>query len=209
MRLPYCPIHPGKLCEHNIRVRAGFQPFTSPKLGHAYIYRITHVETGLVYVGYTIRSLAERWEGHRSDAKRRPEPLYVAMRESGIHMFVMEELEQCAESIKHERELDYMRIFESWNPAKGYNPPDREAAYLMKLYFLFNPDEGAAYMHLWEKRRSIVAGWYELNPLPPESQWLDIERHQLEAKAMLGGKQLAGSISSLASPVVTAACLTV
>jgi hypothetical protein len=97
-----------------------------------------------------------------------------------------------------------MRNFESWNPAKGYNPANQENRYMMKLYFLLNPEDAAKHTLCWEKRKLIAeGGYYELSPLPPEYEWIDQERRALEEKAIQGGRLLLGSISSLASPVIT------
>jgi predicted GIY-YIG superfamily endonuclease len=175
-----------------------------PRPGHAIVYSITHLQSGLIYVGYTKQSLLDRWQIHRSDAKlNKPASLYQAMHKFGIDMFAVEELEQCGMLIRRERELDYMRNFESWNPEKGYNPPIQELRYLMKLHFLLNPADAAKHALIWEKRRSIVPGYYELYPLPPGYEWIDEERRELEEKAIQGGRLLIDSISSLASPVVT------
>jgi group I intron endonuclease len=186
---------------------AGEKTYTPSKSGYAFIYKITHVRTGMHYVGFT-DMLSRRWAGHRSVAKsekHKNEPLYRAMNEDGLHMFVMEKLEECGESIKRERELDYMRELDSWNPKKGYNNPDQEANYARKLYFLLNPGQELKYDTLWERRRGVVAGWRE--PLPRGYEWLEQEQQELDEISQREGRKLMEMVSSLASPVIFASLL--
>lgn len=205
-----CPIHPGFLCfrdsrpfEHNIRLLSGEKTYTPPKRDHVFVYRITHVEKGMFYVGYTEMSLSDRWAGHRAARKReerKNDPLYRAMNEDGLNMFVMEVLEECGAAIKRRRELDYMRQLDSWNPKKGYNGLHEEADYARKLCFLFNPALEVKYTSLWQKRNSVVAGFGK--PLPTGYEWLEKEQQELEETLQREGRRLMETIPSFLSPEI-------
>lgn len=206
-----CPVHLGTCyfadCppfKHNIRLRPGEQVERWPKPDHAFIYSITHGGTGVCYVGCTEMRLSERWANHRSarkSEKQKNDPLYSAMNEDGLHMFVMEELEECGKSIKRERELDYMRKLDSWNPKQGYNNPGSEAVYARNLYFLLNPGQELRYETLRANLKSLDDGWRE--PLPHD-QKLREELQEVTDTFLQEGRRLMKSISSLASPVVLA-----
>ena len=150
-----CPVHCRFYCfndgppfNHNIRLKPGEEIARRPKHDHGFIYKIRHVGTSICYVGRTEQRLSERWALHRSarkSEKRKNEPLYRAMNEDGLHMFAMEELEECGLSIIRTRELDYMRELESWNPERGYNSSTLEMTYARKLYFSLNPSQELRY----------------------------------------------------------------
>jgi hypothetical protein len=207
-----CPVHPEYLCfsdrppfEHNVRLRSGAKTYTSPKRNHAFIYSITHVETGMCYVGFTEMSLSDRWKGHRSTRKteaQKTDPLYRAMNEDGLNMFVMEDLEECAAAIRRRRELDYMRQLDSWNPKRGYNGLHEEADYARKLCFLFDPALEVRYNSLWQQRNAVVPGFGK--PLPPGYEWLGKEQQELGETLRREGRRLMETIPSFLSPEVLA-----
>lgn len=206
-----CPVHLRFYCyadcppfEHNIRLRPGERIQPRPKRDHVFIYCITHTGTGMRYVGCTEQRLSERWAGHRSTRKaeeRKNDALYLAMNECGLHMFVMEELEECGKAIKEERELDYMRKLDSWNPLRGYNKPVCEETYTRKLYFLLNPGQGSTYYALRQELRFLDLGGRE--PLPHD-QKLREELQEAADTSLQEGRKLMTRISSLASPVILA-----
>jgi len=207
--LVQCPVHPGSCWfadsppfEHNIRLRPGEKTESRPKRGYVFIYSVTHVGTGMCYVGQTEKRLSERWAGHRSARKReKNRPLYLAMNECGLHMFVIEELEECGESIKEERELDHMRKLDSWNPLRGYNSPNCEANYARKLYFLLNPGKESGYEALSRDLWSLDNGFRDSLP---HDQKLREELRKSTDKYLRQGRRLMKGISSLASPVILA-----
>jgi hypothetical protein len=59
-----------------------------------FLYVITNTVTHLEYVGTTIGSVSTRWREHRRNAFviKKPQPLYVAMREYGADTFVVSTL---------------------------------------------------------------------------------------------------------------------
>jgi len=130
------------------------------------------------------------------------------MNEYGLSMFVMEELEECEKSIMIERELDYMRAFDSWNPTRGYNNPANEETYARKLYFLSNPEQESKFYALCGDLRRLEEGSWEWQPgegfrkpLPADPRLKgELERSVEKATdtALRGGRRLMKRILSLA-----------
>lgn len=210
-----CPVHPecnffseAPPFDHNLRVRLGERTSRPPKLEHVFIYRISHVGTGMCYVGRTEQSLSARWAGHRSARKHQRHPLYLAMNQYGLSMFVMEELEECEKSIMIERELDYMRAFDSWNPTRGYNNSANEETYARKLYFLSKPEQELKFYALCGDLRRLEEGSWEWQPGEgfreplPANPRLRVELQRSVEKAantaLRGGRRLMKRILSLA-----------
>ena len=87
-----------------------------------YIYKITNIENGKIYIGKTLGSISARWAEHCKEYKRdRSErrPLYSAMRKYGIDAFVVDEVEQCAADVISEREQYWIEFYASFK--RGYN----------------------------------------------------------------------------------------
>ncbi len=206
-----CPVHlnhnwcdRGYPFDCNIRVRPDEKPYTSLKPHHAFIYKITHVRTGMLYVGFTDQ-LSRRWAGHRAAGKReerKNDPLYRALNEDGFNMFVMEELEVCGAAIKRRRELDYMRQLDSWNPEKGYNSPNEEADYAMKVCFCLNPvQELRRHVVLNGSPRSYGNAWRIEHA--SDQQWME-ELREVTETSVREGRRLMETIPSFLSPEILA-----
>ena len=87
-----------------------------------YIYKITNIKNGKIYIGKTLGSISARWAEHCKEYKRdRSErrPLYSAMRKYGIDAFVVDEVEQCAADVISEREQYWIEFYASFK--RGYN----------------------------------------------------------------------------------------
>lgn len=87
------------------------------------VYKITNIIDGKVYVGFTQRTLEERFAAHRHSAKRKPHyPLYAAMHEHGFDKFAIELIEELPLRYKdlYEREQYWIAHFNSAHP-HGYN----------------------------------------------------------------------------------------
>lgn len=87
-----------------------------------YIYKITNIKNGKIYIGKTLGSISTRWAEHCKEYKRdRSErrPLYSAMRKYGIDAFVVDEVEQCAADVISEREQYWIEFYASFK--RGYN----------------------------------------------------------------------------------------
>ena len=91
-----------------------------------YIYKITNLVNGKVYIGQTSKTIEERFRHHKVDSNRKNKesynyPLYRAFRKYGIDNFKIEEIEQCEIDNINEREIYWIEFYNSFNKEKGYN----------------------------------------------------------------------------------------
>ena len=89
-----------------------------------YIYKITNKITSKIYIGQTKRTIKQRWSEHKQTCKSSKDPkydypLYRAIRKYGIHNFKIEEIEQCSFDNLDEREIYWIKFFDSFH--NGYN----------------------------------------------------------------------------------------
>jgi group I intron endonuclease len=73
------------------------------------VYLITNKENGKLYVGQTVQSLHDRWQGHKCDANRYRGPLHLthAFHKYGPEAFTMETLHECVSR----EEMDFVEMF--------------------------------------------------------------------------------------------------
>jgi group I intron endonuclease len=86
----------------------------------AYIYQITNIINGKIYIGKTEKTIEERFKQHCRDAKRQTcekRPLYAAMRKYGVENFKIELLEET--DMPEEREIYWIEKKGSFK--NGYN----------------------------------------------------------------------------------------
>lgn len=86
------------------------------------IYIIRNTINDKVYVGQTTKSVRLRFLNHLSAARRGKD--YVigkAIRKYGEKNFYVETLEECLKSELNEREIYYIKFYNSTNPKFGYN----------------------------------------------------------------------------------------
>lgn len=83
------------------------------------IYKITNNINGKSYIGQSINIL-QRWKAHKNKFKTEEYPLYRAMRKYGIENFSFEIIEECSEKDLNEREIYWIKFFQSFGE-KGYN----------------------------------------------------------------------------------------
>lgn len=83
------------------------------------IYRITNQINGKVYIGQSV-DIARRWKDHRK-AINSDLPLYRAMRKYGKDNFIFEVIEECSQKELDEKEIYWIKFYDSLNPDKGYN----------------------------------------------------------------------------------------
>ena len=89
---------------------------------NGYIYKITCLVNGKVYIGLTTTSIEQRWKGHIMDSKRSSKHLYVSMRKYGINNFKIEQIDATDDFEKlGELERYYIKKYNSTNPEFGYN----------------------------------------------------------------------------------------
>ena len=88
----------------------------------AYIYQITNIVNGNIYIGKTSRSIKERWKEHLKDCDRiniQNRPLYLAINKYGKENFIIEEIEECSDSEASDREKYWIEKTGSFK--NGYN----------------------------------------------------------------------------------------
>lgn len=85
------------------------------------IYKITNKINGKIYVGQTSSTTEERWKGHKRawHSTRRCPALYNAFDKYGIENFEVEEIEQCDIENLNEREIYWIKQYNSYE--EGYN----------------------------------------------------------------------------------------
>jgi group I intron endonuclease len=90
------------------------------------VYLVTNKVNGKKYVGQTIQSLAKRWSGHLSTAKRgRGLHLYDAIRKYGKEAFEIAVLATVDNQVDlDEAERKYIATYQSNQPELGYNLAD-------------------------------------------------------------------------------------
>lgn len=93
-----------------------------------YIYKITNLINGKLYIGKTSNSIQERWAEHKHDSQKgrcEKRPLYDAFNKYGIDNFQIEEIEEVEnDDIACEREIywiEQLRTYIGFNDCNGYN----------------------------------------------------------------------------------------
>ena len=92
-----------------------------------FIYKITNQLNNKCYIGKTLKSIAERWKDHITDYNRphyEKRPLYDAMNKYGINNFFVEQIEECDDSLISEREVYWIKYYNSYvgfENSNGYN----------------------------------------------------------------------------------------
>lgn len=89
-----------------------------------YIYKITNLINGKMYVGQTTKTIEERFRLHIYDSVRKDKrddnyPLYKAMKKYGINNFQIECIEECPISKLNEREIFWINSLNTYK--NGYN----------------------------------------------------------------------------------------
>ena len=86
----------------------------------AYVYKITNIKNGKMYIGKTELTIKERFQQHCRDSKKiekNNRPLYKAMNKYGVESFVVEELEET--NFPEEREKYWIEFYNTFK--NGYN----------------------------------------------------------------------------------------
>lgn len=87
------------------------------------IYKISNTVNHMVYVGFTDRTLKDRFDSHRRDANKKLHiPLYAAMNEYGFDKFIIELIEELPvhSTNLYRREQYWIDCYDSAYP-NGYN----------------------------------------------------------------------------------------
>ena len=89
------------------------------------IYKITNQINGKVYIGQSV-NIQQRWIEHRSVAfninnKNYNCHLYCSIRKYGIENFILTILEECSQEELNNKEIYWIKYYDSTNKEKGYN----------------------------------------------------------------------------------------
>ena len=89
------------------------------------IYKLTNTVNNKVYIGQTANSLRKRIIAHLSHSnkytKSKKHHLQFALQKYGYHNFQIEILETCNRSDLNDREIFWIKYFDSTDSTKGYN----------------------------------------------------------------------------------------
>ena len=88
------------------------------------IYKITNIITGKSYIGATSKPVNVRWKQHVRDSRKdrcKFRSLYQAIRKYGKDNFKFYIIEKCPEDILSEREIHYIKQYNSLSHQEGYN----------------------------------------------------------------------------------------
>lgn len=86
------------------------------------IYLIINKVNGHKYVGQTTQGMNKRWKQHIDEAMRMSQkPLHRAMRKHGNHNFMIKEIAECDESELDEKEIYYIKEYDTFESSNGYN----------------------------------------------------------------------------------------
>ena len=88
----------------------------------AYIYKITDLTNNMIYIGETTQTIKARCTGHLYKSKHNKDNSYLhnAIRAHGAKNFKIEEIEQCSDNERFERETYYIKQYNCLVP-NGYN----------------------------------------------------------------------------------------
>lgn len=89
----------------------------------SYIYKITNLCNGRMYIGQTTKELDERWKGHLRDSRKsrcKNRPLYAAINKYGAGSFKIESVEEIDNhDLLFEREIFWIDYYDTFR--NGYN----------------------------------------------------------------------------------------
>ena len=98
-----------------------------------FIYKVTNIINGKVYVGKTNKSIEARWQQHIYDSKRlNDRPFYNAINKYGQENFVLELVEQVEDELLNEREKYWIKEYNSYI---HYDVPSKSIKYGTKEYW--------------------------------------------------------------------------
>ena len=84
------------------------------------IYKISNDINNKIYIGQTVKTLAQRFAGHINESKNGgTRPICLAISKYGEEHFKIEEIEECDVSLLNEREIYWISQYNSYE--KGYN----------------------------------------------------------------------------------------
>lgn len=84
-----------------------------------YIYKITNIINGKIYIGQTTRNVEIRWKEHLRSKDGCP--IHMAIQKYGVNNFKIETLEECNDELLDKKEVEYIQKYQSYNGHIGYN----------------------------------------------------------------------------------------
>lgn len=88
------------------------------------IYKITNIINNKVYIGKST-NIERRWKEHIRHSKdeftKEKPPIHKAINKYGLESFIFEIVEECEVDFLNEREMFYIKFYNSRNKKKGYN----------------------------------------------------------------------------------------
>jgi group I intron endonuclease len=89
------------------------------------IYLIINKINGHKYIGQTTQGMNKKWKQHIDQAMHMSQhPLHRAMRKHGNYNFMIREICECNENELDEKEKYYIKEYNTFESAKGYNVQD-------------------------------------------------------------------------------------
>src|SRR5208337_2154323 len=88
------------------------------------VYKITNINNNKAYIGQSQQTLEQRWNHHKSDAKRIGfnTHFYKAIRKYGTECWKQEILEEVnSVELLNEAEMKWIEYYNTFNRDKGYN----------------------------------------------------------------------------------------
>ena len=87
-----------------------------------YIYKITNIINGKLYIGQTKKTIEERFQAHLKNAKNHINRyLYDAMNKYGYNNFIPSLIEECEDNLLDEREIYWIAFYNTTDKKFGYN----------------------------------------------------------------------------------------
>ena len=84
-----------------------------------FIYKITNKMNGKNYIGQTTRAIEQRWKEHLRE--KNDYPIHKAIKKYGESNFTVTMIEECTNEKLNEREIYWIKYYDSYNGHKGYN----------------------------------------------------------------------------------------
>ena len=124
-----------------------------------FIYKVTNIYNGKIYIGKTTKTVQERFEQHLRDCvnpKIQDRPFYKALRKYGSSGFSLEVLEELPNEKLDEKEKEYIKKYNSYigfKNSNGYNATlggDGTIKYNYKTiidYYLLHPSKEKVQEH--------------------------------------------------------------